>query len=156
MVSTHLKNISQNGSLPQVRVKITNVSNHHLENQHKSRLFLEIPSTSGASKLKSRLTCLSMEISLEADRASPVFHASGSYSGNVIRFGLNLRQYRWGKGKIQRYTRWQNIWPNYNVSPTWISMNLRGFPFSATFWGEVVWGRYNLTQKCDYQIWWIW
>ena len=26
-------------------------------------------------------------------------------------------------------------------------MNLRGFPFSATFWGEVVWGRYDLTRN---------
>ena len=29
MVSTHLKNISQNGNLPQVGLKIKNVSNHH-------------------------------------------------------------------------------------------------------------------------------
>ena len=32
MVSTHLKNISQIGILPQVRVKIKNVWNHQLEN----------------------------------------------------------------------------------------------------------------------------
>ncbi len=31
MVSTHLKNISQNGNLPQIGVKIENVWNHHLE-----------------------------------------------------------------------------------------------------------------------------
>ena len=31
MVSTHLKNISQNGSFPQVRVKIKNLWNHHLD-----------------------------------------------------------------------------------------------------------------------------
>ena len=31
MVSTHLKNISQNGNLPQIGVKIKNVWNHHLE-----------------------------------------------------------------------------------------------------------------------------
>ena len=30
VVSTHLKNISQNGNLPQVGVKIKNISNHHL------------------------------------------------------------------------------------------------------------------------------
>ena len=30
LVSTHLKNISQNGNLPQVGVKINNVRNHHL------------------------------------------------------------------------------------------------------------------------------
>ena len=30
MVSTHLKNISQNGNLPQIGVKIKNVWNHHL------------------------------------------------------------------------------------------------------------------------------
>ncbi len=30
VVSTHLKNISQNGNLPQIRVKIKNVWNHHL------------------------------------------------------------------------------------------------------------------------------
>ena len=30
MVSTHLKNISQNGNLPQVGVKIKNISNHQL------------------------------------------------------------------------------------------------------------------------------
>ena len=33
MVSTHLKNICQNGSFPQAGVKIKNVSNHHLENR---------------------------------------------------------------------------------------------------------------------------
>ena len=31
MVSTHLKNISQNGNLPQIGVKIKNIWNHHLE-----------------------------------------------------------------------------------------------------------------------------
>ena len=30
MVSTHLKNISQNGNLPQVGVKMKNIWNHHL------------------------------------------------------------------------------------------------------------------------------
>ena len=30
VVSTHLKNISQNGNLPQLRVKIKNIWNHHL------------------------------------------------------------------------------------------------------------------------------
>ena len=30
MVSTHLKNISQNGNLPQIGVKIKNIWNHHL------------------------------------------------------------------------------------------------------------------------------
>ena len=32
VISTHLKNISQIGNLPQVGVKIKNVSNHHLDN----------------------------------------------------------------------------------------------------------------------------
>ena len=32
MVSTHLKNISQIGSFPQVKVKITNIWNHHPDN----------------------------------------------------------------------------------------------------------------------------
>ncbi len=40
MVSTHLKNISQNGNLPQVGVKIKNIWNHHLENQNVKRLLL--------------------------------------------------------------------------------------------------------------------
>ncbi len=31
VVSTHLKNISQNGNLPQIGVKIKNIWNHHLE-----------------------------------------------------------------------------------------------------------------------------
>ena len=35
VVSTHLKNISQMGNLPQIGVKIKNVSNHHLENVSK-------------------------------------------------------------------------------------------------------------------------
>ncbi len=30
VVSTHLKNISQNGNLPQIGVKIKNIWNHHL------------------------------------------------------------------------------------------------------------------------------
>ncbi len=33
VVSTHLKNISQNGNLPQVGVKIKNIWNHHLDIQ---------------------------------------------------------------------------------------------------------------------------
>ena len=32
VVSTHLKNISQNGNLPQVGMKIKNIWNHHLDN----------------------------------------------------------------------------------------------------------------------------
>ena len=32
VVSTHLKNISQIGSFPQVGVKIKNIWNHHLDN----------------------------------------------------------------------------------------------------------------------------
>ena len=31
MVSTHVKNISQMGNLPQIGVKIKNIGNHHLE-----------------------------------------------------------------------------------------------------------------------------
>ena len=31
MVSTHSKNISQNGSFPQIGMKIKNIRNHHLE-----------------------------------------------------------------------------------------------------------------------------
>ena len=30
VVSTHLRNVSQNGNLPQIGVKIKNISNHHL------------------------------------------------------------------------------------------------------------------------------
>ena len=72
VVSTHLKNISQNGNLPQIGVKIQNIWNHHLEN----------PPQTG--------------------KTSP-YH-----------LGKPLRGI---------------IWPNW-----------------ATFWGEVVWGRYNLTR----------
>ena len=36
MVSTHLKNISQIGNLPQIGVKIKNLWNHHLESEIKS------------------------------------------------------------------------------------------------------------------------
>ena len=32
MVSTPLKNISQNGNLPQIGVNIKNIGNHHLDN----------------------------------------------------------------------------------------------------------------------------
>ena len=35
MVSTHLKNISQNGNLPQIGVKIKSIWNHHLEKTSK-------------------------------------------------------------------------------------------------------------------------
>ena len=42
MVSTHLKNISQNGSFPQIGVKIKNVWNHHL-GMHSN--FRKIPET---------------------------------------------------------------------------------------------------------------
>ncbi len=32
VVSTHLKNISQNGNLPQIGMKIKHIWNHHLDN----------------------------------------------------------------------------------------------------------------------------
>ena len=35
MVSTHLKNISQIGSFPQVGMKIKNIWNHHLDDKHR-------------------------------------------------------------------------------------------------------------------------
>ena len=38
VVSTHLKNISQNGNLPQIGVKIENTWNHHLESRCDSSL----------------------------------------------------------------------------------------------------------------------
>ena len=38
MVSTHLKNISQNGNLPQTGVKIKNIWNHHPVNTESSHL----------------------------------------------------------------------------------------------------------------------
>ena len=41
VVSTHLKNISQIGNLPQIGVKIKNVWNHHLEN-HKLQFHLGV------------------------------------------------------------------------------------------------------------------
>ena len=43
MVSTHLKNVSQNGNLPQIGVKIKNLWNHHLEN-HRSYIYAFIKS----------------------------------------------------------------------------------------------------------------
>ena len=36
MVSTHLKNISQNGNLTQVGVKINNIWNHHLASKYQT------------------------------------------------------------------------------------------------------------------------
>ncbi len=42
VVSTHLKNISQNGNLPQIGMKIKNIWNHHLE-----KLSLSIPTKLG-------------------------------------------------------------------------------------------------------------
>ena len=42
---------------------------------------------------------------------------------------------------IRQHEPAQNIWPNLSYFT-----NL-DFPSPATFWGEVVWGRYNLTQK---------
>ena len=38
-----------------------------------------------------------------------------------------------------------NIWPNYNISPTLIFLKSGDFPSLATFWGEVVSGRCNLS-----------
>ena len=51
MVSTHLKNISQIGNLPQVGVKIKNIQNHHLDNkgvhlEHLKGWLLEIKNSS--------------------------------------------------------------------------------------------------------------
>ena len=43
VVSTHLKNISQNGNLPQIGMKIKNNWNHHLELQSASWLSIYIP-----------------------------------------------------------------------------------------------------------------
>ena len=52
VVSTHLKNISQNGNLPQIGVKIKNIWNHHLDNHfgfHK-RFFFRSQETSSISR----------------------------------------------------------------------------------------------------------
>ncbi len=40
VVSTHLKNISQNGNLPQIGVKIKNIWNHHLDNHHVYSIYI--------------------------------------------------------------------------------------------------------------------
>ena len=45
MVSTHLKKISQIGSSPQVRVKIINIWNHHLVNDHALKWWPRLPWT---------------------------------------------------------------------------------------------------------------
>ena len=37
MVSTHLKNISQIGNLPQIGVKTKNIWNHHLEENREKK-----------------------------------------------------------------------------------------------------------------------
>ena len=42
MVSTPLKNIRQNGSLPQIEVKIKNLWNHHPENDENEKIFFMI------------------------------------------------------------------------------------------------------------------
>ena len=49
MVSTHLKNISQNGNLPQIGVKIKNVWNHHLATLPKTNM--EGPKNNGLEKV---------------------------------------------------------------------------------------------------------
>ena len=52
VVSTHLKNISQNGNLPQIGVKITNIWNHRLDKTFKQ------PTTPGLHLLPQRnLAC---------------------------------------------------------------------------------------------------
>ena len=38
------------------------------------------------------------------------------------------------------------IWPNYNISPTQISLKEGDFPYETFIWGEVAWGRHNLTR----------
>ena len=44
---------------------------------------------------------------------------------------------------IANVAKLNEIWPNYNIPLTWISPEIRGFPFrSYLFWGEgPVWGR---------------
>ena len=42
VVSTHLKNISQNGNLPQIGVKIKNIWNHHPDHLQQCRLVRDI------------------------------------------------------------------------------------------------------------------
>ena len=46
MVSTHLKNISQNGNLPQVGVNIKNIWNHHLDYSWLMSPFQQTPDSS--------------------------------------------------------------------------------------------------------------
>ena len=58
MVSTHPKNISQNGNLPQIGVKIKNIWNHHLGILHFNSTFIGlftssvIPSCLHAGKIR--------------------------------------------------------------------------------------------------------
>ena len=61
MVSTHLKNISQIGNLPQIEVKIRKIWNHHLENKQTNTFWGELnkshtPPKFNSSPLKSYLT----------------------------------------------------------------------------------------------------
>ena len=44
------------------------------------------------------------------------------------------------------HNEWDIIWPNYNISPTWISLKEGDFPSLATFWDEVLWRCYDLTR----------
>ena len=56
------------------------------------------------------------------------------------------------------WEKFNQIWPTYNISAMQISLEIRGFPFqTATFWGEVVWGRYlnlNFTRQMDCELDW--
>ena len=53
VVSTHLKNISQIGSSPQVGVKMKNIWNHHLDHHHPLiRCYWGLPSWGGGVSLK--------------------------------------------------------------------------------------------------------
>ena len=59
VVSTHLKNISQNGNLPQIGVNIENIWNHHLEKDRLERAQVSVHKAPG---LRSFLPCVKASI----------------------------------------------------------------------------------------------
>ena len=99
---THLKNISQNGNLPQIGVKITNIWNHHLVTFHHTWWFeMATFQTSGCEAKKNGVLGMCMNIHLRA----PALPAS-----IIVTIGLKLGKEVFhlltGKNTGNNYTPW--------------------------------------------------
>ena len=95
MVSTHLKNISQNGNLPQIGVKIKNIWNHHPES---SLIFCWTP---WRVLRFNNIDALSLALAIDLDNSVPTHSISVQPTRGFC--CTNKRSRSYARGKYMRH-----------------------------------------------------